>query len=143
MEELLELRQHILEQRYEDALDLLSEMEEMSVADKVNKIRSYARILHLHLMKQQAEGRTTRSWDLSIWNAAQEIRYINQRRKANSSYVDQTELADILAEAYPAALKFAALEAFGGAYGEEQIAEMLDEAEMKRRALQTISEGSK
>lgn len=30
MEELLELRQHILEQRYEDALNMLSEMEEMS-----------------------------------------------------------------------------------------------------------------
>jgi hypothetical protein len=138
MEELLELRQHILEQRYEDALDLLSEMEEMSVADKVNKIRSYARILLIHLIKQQAEGRTTRSWQLSIWNSAQEIHYINQRRKANSTYIDEAELAAIMAEAYPAALKYAALEAFGGAYDEEQLAKMVDEAAIQQHALQLL-----
>jgi Domain of unknown function DUF29 len=138
MEELLELRQHILEQRYEDALDLLSEMEEMSVADKVNKIRSYARLLLLHLIKQQAESRTTRSWDLSIWNATQEIRYINQRRKASGTYIDEAELAEIIVEAYPAALKSAAIEAFGGAYDEVQLAKMVDEAAIQRHALQLI-----
>jgi len=52
MEELLELRRHILEQRYEDALDLISEMEEMSREDKINKIYSYGVILLLHLIKQ-------------------------------------------------------------------------------------------
>lgn len=139
MEELLELRQHILEHRYEDALDLITEMEEMSVADKVNKIRSYVRVLLLHLIKQQAERRTTRSWDLSIWNATQEIHYINQRRKAKGTYIDEMELADIIAEAYPAALKHAAIEAFGGVYDEEQLAKMVDEVDLKRQALALIS----
>jgi hypothetical protein len=48
-------------------------------------------------------------------------------------------LADIIAEAYPAALKRAAIEAFGGAYAEEQLAKMIDEAAIKGHALQLIS----
>jgi len=66
MEELFELRTAIEEQRYADALILLGEMEKMNKDDKLNKIDSFAIILLLHLIKRQAEQRTTRSWDLSI-----------------------------------------------------------------------------
>jgi hypothetical protein len=41
MEELFELRAAIEQQRYNDALVLLGEMEEMSREDKLHKIRSY------------------------------------------------------------------------------------------------------
>jgi hypothetical protein len=66
MEELLELRSYIEQQRYPEALNLIAELEEMSREDKINKIRSFAVILLLHLIKQEAEKRTTRSWDVSI-----------------------------------------------------------------------------
>jgi len=42
-------------------------MTEMSKDDKLNKIFSFSiMILIIHLIKQQAEKRTTRSWEVSI-----------------------------------------------------------------------------
>ena len=73
MEELFELKKHIEQGRYSEALTLISEMEEMSRDDKINKIASLLDILLLHLIKQHAENRTTRSWDLSIHNSIQQI----------------------------------------------------------------------
>jgi hypothetical protein len=55
MEELVELRRYIEQQRYAETLDLIAEMEEMSREDKINKIYSFAEILLLHLIKQEAE----------------------------------------------------------------------------------------
>ena len=62
MDELLELRTHIEQGRYAEALTLIGEMEEMSRDDKINKIESFLHILLLHLIKQAVEQRTTRSW---------------------------------------------------------------------------------
>lgn len=122
MEELLALREHILDHRYEDALDLIAEMEEMSREDKVNKIYSYAVILLLQLIKQNAEQRTTRSWDLSIREAARQIARINKRQKAGGYYVTTEELRQLFEEAYQSALERAALEAFEGIYDDEELA---------------------
>lgn len=122
MEELLELRQHILEQRYEDALDLLSEMEEMSREDKINKIYSYAVILLMHLIKQDAEQRTTRSWALSIRESARQIARTNKRQKAGGGYLTTDELQQLFTEAYQSALERAALEAFEGIYDDKELA---------------------
>ena len=63
MEELHELRTYIEQGHYDDALNLIGEMEEMSKDDKINRRLSYFLILQMHLIKQQAENRTTRSWN--------------------------------------------------------------------------------
>jgi hypothetical protein len=96
MEELLALRRYIEQQRYTEALDLLAEMEEMSREDKVNKIYSFAEILLLHLIKQRAEQRTTRSWDLAIRNAARHIARVNKRYKSEGTYLSEAEYAKSL-----------------------------------------------
>lgn len=138
MEELLALRQAIEEQRYVDALLLLEEMEEMSREDKINKMDSFAVILLLHLIKQQVEQRTTRSWDLSIHNAVRQIQRINKRRKSGGVYLQQTELAELLAEAFPTALKMAAIEAFAGQLSEAQLAKQVDRKVIEQQALGLI-----
>ncbi len=69
MEELLELKDLLLAGNLADALLLVDEMTEMSKDDKLNKIFSFGKILLLHLIKQAVEKRTTRSWDLSIYNS--------------------------------------------------------------------------
>ncbi len=140
MEELLELRDYIKQQRYPEALDLIAEMEEMSREDKINKIRSFARILLLHLIKQEAEKRTTRSWDLSIRNATREIGYVNKRRKAGGTYLDKVGLVEIIGEAYQPALEHAALQAFGGVYDDRQLSQMVDQAAIEQKALDLITE---
>ena len=111
MEELMELRNFIEQQRYDEALSLIEELEEMSREDKIHRIFSYAVVLLVHLVKQEAEQRSTRSWDFSISNALKHIALTNRRRKSGGVYVSSGEIEELLEEAYPLALKKAAMEA--------------------------------
>lgn len=140
MEELYELRTYIEQGRYTDALVLLGEMDEMSRDDKINKIDSFLEILLLHLIKQHAERRSTRSWELSIRQAIRQIRRTNKRRKAGGQYLLEFELQEAIDEAYEGALELAASEAFGGVYDPAQLAEMIDEAAIKAEALRLLLE---
>lgn len=135
MEELQELRTLLEQRRYDEALLLATELEEMSKEDKVNKIRSFAIVLLLHLIKQAAEQRTTRSWELSIYHALYQIHYTNQRRKSSGTYLDEAALRTVIGEAYRPALKRAALEAFEGQYDEHTLAQKVDRAAIENEAL--------
>ena len=135
MEELAQLRTAIEEQRYNDALNILGELEEMSREDKINKIQSIAVILLLHLIKQQAEQRSTRSWEFAIFNSIFEIQKINKRRKAGGYYLNSNELREIITEVYPVALKKAALETLEGQYTTAQLAEKVDRDSVESKAI--------
>ncbi len=138
MEELFELRTCLEQQRYTDALILLGEMEEMSKEDKIHKIRSYLTILLLHLIKQAAEKRTTRSWNASIINSVREIQWVNQRRKAGGHYLTRDELVEVIFDAYPVALTKAASEAFEGIYDDQQFGNLVNRAQIEKPALDLI-----
>lgn len=139
MEELLELRTLLIGGNISDALLLVEEMTEMSKDDKLNKIYSFAKVLLLHLIKQQAENRTTRSWDLSIKNAVREIQRTNQRRKSKGNYCEPLELRETLEDAYDIALDGAAGEAFEGKYESSELAEMVDREVIIQKAIALIS----
>lgn len=138
MEELLVLRELIEHQKYEQALEIVSQLEEMSREDKLAKIYSYAVILLLHLIKQEAEKRSTRSWDFSIYNSSKEIKKINKRQKSGGFYASKEELEEILTDAFDTAIKKSALEAFEGIYSDDELKQMIDEEELKRKALGLI-----
>ncbi|WP_445636686.1 DUF29 domain-containing protein [Nostoc sp. DSM 114161] len=140
MEELLELRQLLEQGKIHEALVLVDELEEMSLSDKINKIDSYGVILLIHLIKQKAEKRSTRSWDISIENTVREINKINKRRKSGGVYLNQAELMDILQQGYQVALKRAALEAFEGRYEAEELAAMVDQQGILSEALKLIQQ---
>ena len=140
MEELFELRNHIQQGRYADALALLGEMEEMSRDDKINKIESLLEILLLHLIKRHAEQRSTRSWDVSISGSVHQINRMNKRRKAGGYYLNREEIRDAIDDSYPMALKRAALEAFEGALDEAELADKVGEAKIKQEALSLVME---
>jgi hypothetical protein len=138
MEELLELRHYIEQQRYSEALGLIAEMEEMSREDKIHKIYSFAEILLLHLIKQAAEKRTTRSWELSIRNAVRHIARVNKKHKSRGTYLGEAELRDVLMEAYQPALERAALEAFEGRYDDVELGQNVDRVAIEQQALDLI-----
>ncbi len=138
MEELAELRTCIEQQRYDDALDMIAELEEMSRDDKINRIRSYAIVLLLHLIKQQAEQRTTRSWDLSIYHARYQIWHTNRRRRAGGTYLDEAALRQTIHEAYRPALKRAALEVYEGQLDEAALATRIDRIQLEQQALHLV-----
>ena len=91
MEELLMLKDLLLKGDVPAALVIVEELEEMSKQEIIDNIRSYAVILLLHLIKQQAEKRTTRSWEVSIRNSVREIKIKNKRRKAGGYYLSPEE----------------------------------------------------
>src|SRR5215467_292797 len=138
MEELYELRAYIESGHYKEALLLLDEMEEMSRDDKINRISSFMEVLLVHLIKQAAEQRTTRSWDVSIRNALRQIVRINTRRKAGGWYLTDEELSAALAEAYASALDSASLEVYEGKYTAEEMCTMVDRAKILQRAFEQI-----
>lgn len=143
MEELLELRTLLLSGNISDALLLVEEMTEMSKDDKINKIFSLSIILLMHLIKQQAEQRSTRSWETSIFNSIKQIQRSNKRRKANGYYLTPAELLETLEDAYESALKQAALEAFEGRYESAELGKMVDRDQIIQGAIALISDDDK
>ncbi|MBA3789600.1 DUF29 family protein [Patescibacteria group bacterium] len=139
MEELITLKQLLHQGKVTEALELVEELEEMSKSDKVNKIFSYGIILLLHLIKQAAENRTTKSWETSIFNAVKQIQRTNQRYKAQGTYLTKEELVETFQDAYESALRRAALEAFEGRYEAEELGEMVEQAQILETAMCLIT----
>ena len=121
-----------------DALVLVEELTEMSKDDKLNKIFSFAIVVLLHLIKQQAERRSTKSWETSITNAVRQIQRTNKRRKAGGTYLTSEELQETLEDAYASALREAALEAFEGKYEAEELGKIVDKAAIINAAIKLI-----
>jgi len=126
MEELLELKAILLKGDIKGSLAIVEDLEDMSKNGIISTIRSYAVILLLHLIKQQAENRTTRSWDVSIRNSVREIQRQNKRRKAAGYYLSDEELTDTLNDAYLNALDAASLEVESGRYQSEKLEAIID-----------------
>jgi regulator of RNase E activity RraB len=140
MEELLTLKELLHQGNITEALLIVEELEEMSKSDKLNKIFSYGIILLLHLIKQSAENRTTRSWNLSIRNSVKQIQRTNSRQKAKGTYMSEEELAATLEDAYDLALEKAAIEAFEGKYEAEELSQFVQREEMIKKAMNLIGE---
>jgi hypothetical protein len=138
MEELFQLKDLLIGGNISEALLLVEEMTEMSKDDKLNKIFSFGIILLLHLIKQQVEQRTTRSWDISIANAVKQIQLSNKRRKAGGNYLSEEELRETLEDAYQSALNQASLEAFEGRYEVKEIGARSDRSYIINRAMELI-----
>ncbi|MDZ8107492.1 MAG: DUF29 family protein [Nostoc sp. DedQUE12a] len=138
MEELLTLKDLLFRGDIQAALLIVEELEEMSRNDIIKTIRSYAVILLLHLIKQQAENRTTRSWEVSIRNSIREIQRENKRRKAGGYYLTQEELRETLEEAYLNAIDEASLEVEEGRYEVQELEKLVNAEEILNSALSLI-----
>ena len=139
MEEFLELRQSIKSGNYTKALEIVDEIDAISKEDKLDKIYSYTIILLLHLIKQEAEKRTTKSWEVSIKNSIERINRTNKRRKSGGYYAKREDLKEIIDDAALPALRNASLEAFEGECSEQEILEMIDLDLIKNKALEMLA----
>lgn len=61
MEEILELKNCLINHQYERAMTIVEELELMGRQDKINILESFLLILLIHLIKIQVEKRLTRS----------------------------------------------------------------------------------
>ena len=113
MEEILELKDCLLNHQYEQAIKIVEELEQMGRQDKINNLESFLVILLIHLIKIQVEKRVTRSWRSSILNSLREIQKRNRLGK-KSQYIKQDRWLEHIRNVYPDAIFKAADEAFGG-----------------------------
>jgi hypothetical protein len=142
MDEIMELRRCIEEQRYQDALLIIDEMDDMAKSDKLNKIYSYAVILLIHRIKQCVEERSTRSWELSIRNSINAIVRVNKRHKSGGTYADLDDIRAMTDEAFDEAVGAASLEIFGGKYSDNEpvLRVLLNREELINEVVETIAE---
>lgn len=138
MEELWEIRQALEAGDLQTALALVDEMEEMSRDDKAQKIAGYMRVLLVHKIKQAVEGRSTKSWEVSIRHALRQIAAVNKRRQAGGWYVNEANLSALLAEAYESALDWASLEVHEGIHSAAELVRRHDRNELLANALTMI-----
>jgi Domain of unknown function DUF29 len=141
MEELLSLKDLLVKGDVQGALIIVEELAEMSRNNIIKTIRSYGVILLLYLIKQQAENRTTRSWEVSIRNSVREIQRENKRRKAGGYYLTPEELLETLAEAHLNAIDQATLEVEEGRYEAQELEKLVNREEIINRALGLILSG--
>lgn len=135
MEELFTLKQLLLKGDIQGAITIVEELEEMSRDDKINAISSYAVILLLHLIKQQVENRTTRSWEVSIRNSVRMIQQKNKRRQSGGYYLPQEDLRLALEEAYPEAIDRASLEVEEGRYQSDELVQIVNGENILNQAI--------
>jgi hypothetical protein len=138
MEELIKLRESIKKHDLVAALQIVDELEEMSVEDKLNKIFSYMVVLLLHLIKEDAEKRLTKSWKLSINNSVKQINRTNKRHKSGGYYAKKEDLIEIISDAFELALEGAAIEAFGGAYDEQELLNLINAEQIKDKTISLL-----
>ena len=129
-QELIDLRNSIVEGRYTDALVIVDELEGMSKQAILRNIQAFLRILLIHLIKNQIEQRLTNSWSASIRNSLIEIKKINLKENKKSYYINQDEWDSWLEDEIELAIADASLEVLNGIYNEFQLAEMVNRNEV-------------
>ncbi|MBD2626005.1 DUF29 family protein [Trichormus variabilis] len=138
-QELVDLRTSIIEGRYADALAIVDELEGMSKKATLRQIKSFLKILLIHLLKNNLEQRLTNSWVASIRHAVVEIKDINLKENKKSYYVNRDEWETlILEEVIEDAIADASEEVFNGAYSQFKLSEIVDRTELIQTALRFL-----
>jgi hypothetical protein len=133
-QELIELRQYINEGRYQDALEIIDELEEISKKAILEKIQSFLVRLLIHLIKNQVEQRLTNSWAVSIRDSILKIQSLNIKDNNKSYYIKEDQWKEYLYEALEDAIFAASIEVFEGKYNPFQLRENVDEEQIKNIA---------
>ncbi|MBD2139215.1 DUF29 family protein [Anabaena sp. FACHB-1237] len=129
-QELMDLRNCILQQRYNDALAIVDELEAMGKQAILRNIESFLKILLIHLIKNQIEQRVTNSWAASIRNSLIEIKKLNLKENKKSYYINQNEWNIYIQEGIDSAIRDASVEVLNGVYSPFKIAEIVDQEQI-------------
>ena len=133
-QELLDLRQSILEERYDDALSMIDELEGMSKQAIVRNIESFLVRLFVHLIKNQIEQQLTNSWVASIADSIRQIKKLNLKDNKTSYYINLDEWEPFLEEAIEAAIAPASVEILEGKLKPRQVSESIDRQQLSNFA---------
>jgi len=130
MEELTQLREYVSQHRYQEALGLIGEMEEMSRKSILMNIKSYLVRLMVHLIKVQIEQRLTKSWWFSIRDSILKIQELNLMENSKSHYIKQIAWQTYLGDALDDAIFEASLEVANAKYAPKELAQLVDKNQL-------------
>lgn len=139
VQELIDLRNCILESRYDDALAIVDELEGMSKQATLRNIGSFLLILLIHLIKNQVEQRLTNSWAASIANSVRGIKKLNLKDNKTSYYINVEEWEPFLEDELEAAIREASREVLEGKLSRVQLSQRVDREQIIMIATQLIS----
>jgi hypothetical protein len=138
-QELIDLRNSILEGRYEDALAIVDELEGMSKQAILRNIESFLDRMLIHLIKNQVEQRLTNSWAASIRDSLRAIQKMNLKDNKTSYYINADEWEQVIQYEMEAAISTASVEVANGAYTPSQLSEIVDKNQIVRVAKQLLN----
>ncbi|MGM3308801.1 DUF29 family protein [Anabaena sp. WFMT] len=138
-QELIDLRNSITEGRYTDALAIVDELEGMSKKAILRQIKSFLKILLIHLIKNQIEQRLTNSWAASIRYAIAEIQDVNLKDNKKSHYINQDEWPAWLEDEVTLAIGDASLEVLNGTLKRQQLSQMLNKPQLILNATELLA----
>ncbi|AFZ58362.1 DUF29 family protein [Anabaena cylindrica FACHB-243] len=139
-QELIDLRNSILQGHYADALAIVDELEGMSKQAILGNIQSYLKILLIHLIFNQIEQRLTNSWSASIRNSIREIKKVNISDNKKSYYINQDEWENFIEEeVIEDAIADASLEVMNGIYSQFQLADLINRTQLIATALKFLA----
>ncbi|MBD2293267.1 DUF29 family protein [Anabaena sphaerica FACHB-251] len=139
-QELIDLRNSILQGNYTEALAIVDELEGMSKKANIRQIKSFLKILLIHLIKNHIEKRLTNSWIASIRNSIREIQEINLKENKKSYYINQDEWENLIEESViEDAIADASVEIMNGKYTRSQLSNIVDRKQIINTAIKFLS----
>lgn len=126
IQELTDLKKSILEERYQDALLIINELEDMGKQAILRNLESFLVRLFIHLIKNQVEKRLTNSWIASISDSIIQIKKLNLKDNKNSYYIQADQWQSHLEEAIEQAIRPASIEVLGGSLKSTQLSIIID-----------------
>ncbi|MBD2483557.1 DUF29 family protein [Planktothrix sp. FACHB-1365] len=138
VQELINLRTCIEEQRYDEALMIVDELEGMSRKSILRTIKSFLIRLMIHLIKNQIEQRLTNSWIASISDSIIQIQDLNLQDNKKSHYLKIEEWDNLLEEAFAASLRPASVEVLNGTLKPHQLIQQIDKTQILEISKQLI-----
>ncbi|MDY6806327.1 MAG: DUF29 family protein [Cyanobacteriota bacterium] len=130
IQELIDLRQSIIEGRTDDALEIIDDLEGMSKEHILQKIESFLVRLLVHLMKNNVDRHLTNSWAASMRDSLLKIQRLNLKANKTSYYINQADWDVYLEDAFEDAIFEASIEVSEGAYKPGQLKEVVDKTEV-------------
>ncbi|MDJ0680260.1 MAG: DUF29 family protein [Xenococcaceae cyanobacterium MO_167.B52] len=139
VQELIDLRQSIVEGRYQDALAIIDELEGMGKQAILRNIESFLVGLLIHLIKNQLEKRLTNSWAASISDSIVQIKKLNLKDNKKSYYIKQDQWLPYIEEAIEIAIRPVSIELFSGSLKPSQISKQINRDELTNISQELIN----
>ena len=139
IQELIDLRNSILEARYTDALAIVDELEGMSRQAILRQIQSFLLRLLVHLIKNQVEQRLTNSWAASISDSIRQIKKLNLQDNKTAYYIKKEEWHEIIEEEFEAAIDAASAEVRDGIYTPFELLDIVDKIEVMQNTQKLLA----